>query len=71
MLKRLFYYLCDHFDHYEVNTLKDDGGEVESSACFLTKNTARKFYNLLQDDFKEFLLVDKNGYIIHVIDINY
>ena len=58
--------------YYEVNTVLNTDGEIATSNTFTDFDEARQLYESIGDDeMKEFLQVDENGYILDCIDMNY
>lgn len=58
--------------YYEVNTVLNTDGEIATSNTFTDFDEARRFYESIGDDeMKEFLQVDENGFFIREIDCNY
>lgn len=58
--------------YYEVNTVLNTDGEIATSNTFTDYGEAQRFYERIGDDeMKEFLQVDENGYYIDCIDMNY
>lgn len=59
-------------EYYEVNTVLNTDGEIATSNTFTDFDEARRFYESIgEDEMKEFLQVDENGYYIDCIDMNY
>jgi hypothetical protein len=47
-------------------------GEIATSNTFTNFDEARRFYESIgNDEMKEFLQVDENGYMLDCIDMNY
>lgn len=58
--------------YYEVNTVLNTDGEIDTSTTFTDFEEARRFYDIIGDDkMKELLQVDENGNYIDCIDMNY
>jgi hypothetical protein len=59
-------------EYYEVNTVLNTDGEIATSNTFTDFDEAQQFYESIDDDeMKEFLKVDENGFFIREIDCNY
>jgi hypothetical protein len=56
---------------YEVNTVKNNDGEIITSNSFLDLESATSFYNSIDNNEKKELLVYDDGYMIEEIACNY
>lgn len=56
---------------FEVNTCTDDNGNIATSNTFTDYFDALEFYDSINDEKKEFLLVDCDGNLIKELQSNY
>lgn len=56
---------------YEVNTVKNNDGEIITSNSFSDLESATSFYNSIDNNEKKELLVYDDGYMVEEIACNY